>query len=61
LPHLQAPAREKHAAGGRPVVAPAEFVDPGCAAELAPHHHAHVLVEAALVQVRDERGETAIV
>src|SRR6186713_3058435 len=43
------------------MVAPAVFVDARCASELAPYHHAHVLVEAAFMQVGDERRKAVVV
>ena len=44
----------------RPVVAAAVLVDLRRAAELAPDHHRHVLVQPALVQVFDQRGQALI-
>src|SRR5438552_1765678 len=61
LSHPQSAPGEEHTAGRRPVVAPAEFVDPWRASELAPDNDAHVLVQAALVKVGDQRGQTIVV
>src|SRR5437660_326370 len=43
------------------MVASAKFVDPGGAPEFAPHDHAHILVQAALVQVGDQRREAMVI
>jgi len=46
--------------GGGPVVAAVVAVDLGGPSEFAPHHDGDILIEAALVQVGDQRGEGLI-
>ena len=54
-------AAGQHGAGNlRPVVAAGVVVDLRRAAELAPKDHRHVLVQAALMQVLDQRAEALV-
>src|SRR4051812_3297788 len=61
--HLADPhpaAEEQGHAHPGPVVAARLLVDPGRAAELAPGHHGHVAVEAAVVEVLHQRRDPLI-
>ena len=54
LPCPQAAAGQKRTGNVGPVVAAGVFVDLWRSSELAPHHHGHVFVEAAAVDVVDQ-------
>ena len=60
LPGSQAAAGEKRTGDVRPVIAAGILVDLRRPAELPPHDHRHVLVEAAAVDVVDERRHALI-
>jgi hypothetical protein len=55
----QAAAGDPEEAGGRPVAAAVrrDVADAGRPAELATHHHRHVLEKSALFQVEDQGAE----
>ena len=53
-------AGEQSASDCRPMIAAGILVDERRAAELAPGHHGHVLVETAFVEVLDERGQPLV-
>ena len=60
LPHAHATAEQERSVDPCPVVPAGVLVDLWRPAEFAPNHHGHVLIEPALVQVGDERGQGAV-
>ena len=60
LAHFQSAADEHCTAGLRPMVAAAARIDLGRATKLAPYDDRHIAIEAAVVEVIDERAERLI-
>ena len=57
---IHATSRQEGGGDIGPVIPPGSFIDLGRASELAPDHHAHVLLHAAVVQVLHQGGNALI-
>src|SRR5262245_35573606 len=60
LSGLHPAAGQQPTRNSRPMIAAGVLVDRRCAAELAPNDYGNVLVEAALVQILDERADPLV-
>src|SRR5262245_109881 len=57
---LHAPAEQHGAGDAWPVIASGVLIDGGCATEFAPNNYRYVFVQAALVNILDERAHALI-